>query len=151
MLESSGFQKYSTPVVFQLFYRRLCLCLCHCLCICISVCICNSWWRWWTIQIGWYMAIFVGGKGDNAFFARISNVYCEDFECLLRGFLMPWNCKCELGFASLTILTPVKMLNTLKYKYKQHLLTLGPPPCPSLPFLTERQPMNGFFLACRLL
>ena len=47
---------------------------------------------------------------------------------------MPWNCKCEPGFASLTILTPVKMLNTLKYNYKQHLLTLEPPPCPSLPF-----------------
>ena len=25
MLESSGFRKYSTLVVFQLFYRRLCL------------------------------------------------------------------------------------------------------------------------------
>merc|ERR1711952_93359 len=32
MLESSGFRKYSTPVVFQLFYWRLCLCHCHCLC-----------------------------------------------------------------------------------------------------------------------
>ena len=31
MLESSGFRKYSTPVVFQLFYRRLCLCLCICI------------------------------------------------------------------------------------------------------------------------
>ena len=31
MLESSGFRKYSTPVVYQLFYRRLCLSLCLCL------------------------------------------------------------------------------------------------------------------------
>ena len=32
MLESSGFRKYSTLVVFQLLYQRLCLCLCQCLC-----------------------------------------------------------------------------------------------------------------------
>ena len=31
MLESSGFRKYSTLLVIQLFSRRLCLC--HCLCI----------------------------------------------------------------------------------------------------------------------
>jgi len=48
MLESSGFRKYSTPVVFQLFYRRLCLCLClcHCLCLCLCLCICISVWIW---------------------------------------------------------------------------------------------------------
>jgi len=48
MLESSGFRKYSTLVVFQLFYRRLCLCLClcHCLCLCLCLCICISVWIW---------------------------------------------------------------------------------------------------------
>ena len=30
MLESSGFQKYNTPVVFHLFYQRLCFCLFLC-------------------------------------------------------------------------------------------------------------------------
>merc|ERR1712173_169983 len=30
LLESSGFQKYSTLFVIQLFSRRLCLCLCIC-------------------------------------------------------------------------------------------------------------------------
>ena len=38
MLESSGFQKYSTLLVIQLFSRRLCLC--HCLSIRICLCIC---------------------------------------------------------------------------------------------------------------
>ena len=46
MLESSGFRKYSTLVVFQLFYWRLCLCLCHCLCLCLCLCICISVWIW---------------------------------------------------------------------------------------------------------
>ena len=48
MLESLGFRKYSTLVVFQLFYRRLCLCLCHCLCLCLCLClcICISVWIW---------------------------------------------------------------------------------------------------------
>ena len=38
MLESSGFRKYSTLLVIQLFSR--CLCLCHCLCIRLCLCIC---------------------------------------------------------------------------------------------------------------
>ena len=38
MLESSGFRKYSTLLVIQLFSRRLCLC--HCLCIRVCLCIC---------------------------------------------------------------------------------------------------------------
>ena len=38
MLESSGFRKYSTLLVIQLFSRRLCLC--HCLCIRLCLCIC---------------------------------------------------------------------------------------------------------------
>ena len=38
MLESSGFRKYSTLLVIQLFSRRLCLC--HCLCILLCLCIC---------------------------------------------------------------------------------------------------------------
>ena len=38
MLESSGFRKYSTLLVTQLFSPRLCLC--HCLCICLCLCIC---------------------------------------------------------------------------------------------------------------
>ena len=38
MLESSGFRKYSTLLVIQLFSPRLCLC--HCLCICLCLCIC---------------------------------------------------------------------------------------------------------------
>ena len=37
-LESSGFRKYSTLLVIQLFSRRLCLC--HCLCIRLCLCIC---------------------------------------------------------------------------------------------------------------
>merc|ERR1712240_396182 len=37
MLESSGFRKYSTLLVTQLFSPRLCLC--HCLCICLCLCI----------------------------------------------------------------------------------------------------------------
>ena len=38
MLESSGFRKYSTLLVIQLFSRRLCLC--HCLCVRLCLCIC---------------------------------------------------------------------------------------------------------------
>ena len=38
MLESSGFRKYGTLLVIQLFSRRLCLC--HCLCIRLCLCIC---------------------------------------------------------------------------------------------------------------
>merc|ERR1712240_667184 len=38
MLESSGFRKYSTLLVTQLFSPRLCLC--HCVCICLCLCIC---------------------------------------------------------------------------------------------------------------
>merc|ERR1712240_689597 len=38
MLESSGFRKYSTLLVTQLFSPRLCLC--HCLCIRLCICIC---------------------------------------------------------------------------------------------------------------
>ena len=38
MSESSGFQKYSTCWLFQVFC--LCLCLCGCLCICLCLCIC---------------------------------------------------------------------------------------------------------------
>ena len=36
--EASGFRKYSTLIVIQLFSR--CLCLCHCLCIRLCFCIC---------------------------------------------------------------------------------------------------------------
>ena len=38
MLESSGFRKYSTQLVIQLFSWRLCPC--HCLCIRLCLCIC---------------------------------------------------------------------------------------------------------------
>ena len=38
MIESSGFRKYSTLLVIQLFSWRLCLC--HCLCIRLCLCIC---------------------------------------------------------------------------------------------------------------
>ena len=38
VLESSGFRKYSTLLLIQLFSRRLCLC--HCLCIRLCLCIC---------------------------------------------------------------------------------------------------------------
>ena len=38
LLDSSGFRKYSTLLVIQLFSRRLCLC--HCLCIRLCLCIC---------------------------------------------------------------------------------------------------------------
>merc|ERR1712004_242475 len=38
MLESSGFRKYSTLLVIQLFSPRFCLC--HCLCIRLCLCIC---------------------------------------------------------------------------------------------------------------
>ena len=38
MLESSGFRKYSTLLVIQLFSRHLCVC--HCLCIRLCLCIC---------------------------------------------------------------------------------------------------------------
>ena len=37
ILESSGYQKYSTLLVIQLFSRRLCLC--HCLCIRLCFCV----------------------------------------------------------------------------------------------------------------
>merc|ERR1712155_327449 len=40
LLELSGFQKYSTLFVIQLFSRRLCLCHCLCICLCLCLCIC---------------------------------------------------------------------------------------------------------------
>merc|ERR1712020_127935 len=43
LLELSGFQKYSTLLVIQLFYRRLCLC--HCLCICVPNSFLNSYFH----------------------------------------------------------------------------------------------------------
>merc|ERR1712240_388851 len=39
MLESSGFQKYSTLLVIQLFSPRLCLCHCLCICLCLFICV----------------------------------------------------------------------------------------------------------------
>ena len=42
LLESSGFQKYSTLFVIQLFSRRLCLCHCLCICLCLCICVPNS-------------------------------------------------------------------------------------------------------------
>ena len=42
MLESSGFQKYSTLLVIQLFSRRLCLCHCLCIRLCLCICVPNS-------------------------------------------------------------------------------------------------------------
>ena len=47
MLESSGFRKYSTLLVIQLFSRRLCHCLCirFCLCICVPNSFLNSYYH----------------------------------------------------------------------------------------------------------
>merc|ERR1711949_6593 len=42
MLESSGFQKYSTLLVIQLLSRRLCLCHCLCIRLCLCICVPNS-------------------------------------------------------------------------------------------------------------
>ena len=42
MLESSGFRKYSTLLVIQLFSRRLCLCHCLCIRLCLCICVPNS-------------------------------------------------------------------------------------------------------------
>ena len=42
MLESSGFRKYSTLLVTQLFSPRLCLCHCLCICLCLCICVPNS-------------------------------------------------------------------------------------------------------------
>ena len=41
-LESSGFRKYSTLLVIQLFSRRLCLCHCLCIRLCLCICVPNS-------------------------------------------------------------------------------------------------------------
>ena len=37
--ESSGFRKYSTLLVIQLFSRRLCLFLCLCIRLCLCICV----------------------------------------------------------------------------------------------------------------
>merc|ERR1711873_37939 len=42
MLESSGFRKYSTLLVIQLFSWRLCLCHCLCIRVCLCICVPNS-------------------------------------------------------------------------------------------------------------
>ena len=42
MLELSGFRKYSTLLVIQLFSRRLCLCHCLCIRLCLCICVPNS-------------------------------------------------------------------------------------------------------------
>ena len=42
MFESSGFRKYSTLLVIQLFSRRLCLCHCLCIRLCLCICVPNS-------------------------------------------------------------------------------------------------------------
>ena len=42
MLESSGFRKYSTLLVIQLFSRRLCVCHCLCIRLCLCICVPNS-------------------------------------------------------------------------------------------------------------
>ena len=45
MLESSGFRKCSTLLLFQSFPWRLCLChcLCDCLCLCVRIFV-RVWW-----------------------------------------------------------------------------------------------------------
>merc|ERR1712016_107602 len=45
MLESSGFRKYSTLLVIQLFSRRLCLCHCLCIRLCLCICLCHCIFR----------------------------------------------------------------------------------------------------------
>ena len=63
MLDSSGFRKYSTLLVIQLFSRRLCLC--HCLCIRLCLCICvpysflNSYYHKLSENV------WVGGSGAS--------------------------------------------------------------------------------------
>ena len=42
MLESSGFRKYGTLLVIQLFSRHLCLCHCLCIRFCLYICVPNS-------------------------------------------------------------------------------------------------------------
>ena len=39
LLVSSGFRKYGTLLVIQLFSRRLCLCLCLCIRLCLCICV----------------------------------------------------------------------------------------------------------------
>ena len=40
--EASGFRKYSTLLVIQLFSRRLCVCHCLCIRLCLCICVPNS-------------------------------------------------------------------------------------------------------------
>ena len=42
MLELSGFRKYSTLLVIQLFSWRLCFCHCLCIRLCLCICVPNS-------------------------------------------------------------------------------------------------------------
>ena len=76
MLESSGFRKYSTLLVIQLFSPRLCLC--HCLCIRLCLCICvpysflNSFYQklsenvWvWGSGASWSGDVTMAGQTNN--------------------------------------------------------------------------------------
>ena len=74
LLESSGFRKYSTTLVIQLFSQRLCLCHCLCIrlcrCICVPVSFLNSYYYklsenvWvWGCEI--WTSVTIAGRTNN--------------------------------------------------------------------------------------
>ena len=75
MLESSGFRKYSTLLVIQLFSQRLCLC--HCLCIRLCLCICvpysflNSYYHKLSENV-WVWGSVASRSGDVTIAGRMN-------------------------------------------------------------------------------
>ena len=67
MLESSGFRKYSTLLLSQLFSWRLCLCHCLCIRLCLCICVPNSFLNSYYHKLS--ENVWVWGSG--AYFYRI--------------------------------------------------------------------------------
>ena len=107
MLESSGFQKYSTLLVIQLFSRRLCLCHCLCIRLCLCICVPNSFlnsyyhklsenvWVWGcgATRSEIYSDVTIAGRRrQQGKLGLLSHWTMEGWEEQLWGFLTTFFC-----------------------------------------------------------
>ena len=73
MLESSGFRKYSTLLVIQLFSRRLCVCHCLCIRLCLCICVPYSFFNSYYYKLSenvWVLGSVASRSGDVAIAGR---------------------------------------------------------------------------------
>ena len=92
MLESSGFRKYGTLLVIQLFSRRLCLCHClcirPCLCICVPYSFLNSYYHKLSENVWvWGSGASRSGGGEDVTIAGRTN---KQGKIELLSHYRPW-------------------------------------------------------------